>query len=461
MTLNNRQSVLPESSAENAQQLALVLGMGATGVSIAAWLADQGQTAIFADSRKNPPGLARISALLPEAQVICGSIPASVPEAVTRLLVSPGLSMALPVLADARTRNLPISSDIDLFMQACDGKVLGITGSNGKSTVTSLLDCMLNAAGIRVRSGGNLGIPALDLLREDADVFVLELSSFQLERSSELTLHAAVVLNLSPDHIDHHGDLQSYGKAKEKIYARCGTAIVNRDEPELALNIPESTRQVGFGLGIPAPRDWGVIDHDDGQWIARGSYAVMPVDVLGIAGRHNIANALAAFALADTLDVPLDGLIAGAQVFQGLPHRMQVVARDNGAVWIDDSKATNEAAALASIRSIAGRLILIAGGDAKGGELEEFARELAQRDVAVILLGRDRDYIVERLAGIDEIRLVESIEEAVTVAAEYVKENTGAGKTVLLAPACSSLDMFSDYAERGNRFAAAVRSLQA
>jgi UDP-N-acetylmuramoylalanine--D-glutamate ligase len=202
--------------------------------------------------------------------------------------------------------------------------------------------------------------------------------------------------------------------------------------------------------------DWGVIGNDDGQWIARGTYAVMPVDVLRIAGRHNLANVLAAFALADTLDVPLDGLVTGAQLFSGLPHRMQVVSSDDGIIWIDDSKATNEAAALASIASIDGPLVLIAGGDAKGGTLDQFARELVERDALVILLGKDRDLILNRLAGITQFFMVDSIEEAVTVAAQ----SAVAGGTVLLAPACSSLDMFASYAERGERFAAAVRSIQ-
>jgi UDP-N-acetylmuramoylalanine--D-glutamate ligase len=362
----------------------------------------------------------------------------------------------LPLLIDAQRRGLPVYSDIDLFMQVCNGKVLGVTGSNGKSTVTSLLECMLAAAGVRVRAGGNLGTPALDLLSDDIDVYVLELSSFQLERSGALPLHAAVVLNLSPDHLDHHGSLAHYAEAKQRIYAACGAAIVNRAEPALAETIPAATQQTGFTLSKPSSTDWGVINRDDGQWIARGTYPVMPIDQLQIAGRHNLANVLAAFALADTLEVPLDGLITGARLFPGLPHRMQVVARSNGVVWIDDSKATNEGAALASIRSIEGRLILIAGGDVKGGTLDDLAAELAQRDVVLILLGKDRDYVRRRLAAVSTARMVASIEEAVQVAAEYTLD----GDTVLLAPACSSLDMFSSYAERGERFAAAVRSLQ-
>jgi UDP-N-acetylmuramoylalanine--D-glutamate ligase len=435
---------------------ALVLGMGVTGVSIAAWLAGQGRTAIFADSREQPPGQQKIGALLPDAEFVCGEFPESVPAEVGELILSPGLSMNLPLLDDARRRAIPVSSDIDLFVQSCVGKVLGVTGSNGKSTVTSLVNCMLKAAGMSSLAGGNLGRPALELLADNADVFVLELSSFQLERSGELPLHAAVVLNLSPDHLDHHGDFENYAVAKQRIYARCGTAIVNRDEPELANEISESVATTGFGLGVPAPMDWGVIGNDDGQWIARGSYAVMPVSALRIAGRHNLANVLAAFALADTLDVPLDGLIAGAQVFEGLPHRMQVVSSGKRIVWIDDSKATNEAAALASIRSIEGPLILIAGGDAKGGALDQFAQDLIDRDAMVIVLGKDRDFILDRLTGISRIFSVDSVEEAVAVAAEAAVS----GDTVLLAPACSSLDMFASFAERGERFAAAVRSIQ-
>jgi len=316
---------------------------------------------------------------------------------------------------------------------------------------------MLAAAGIKVRAGGNLGTPALDLLSDDIDVYVLELSSFQLERSANLPLHAAVLLNISPDHIDHHGSLAGYSEAKQRIYAACHAAIINRDEPALAAAISPAIPQIGFSLSKPASRDWGVIDNADGQWIARGSYAVMPVDKLRIAGRHNLANVLAAFALADTLDMPLDGLITGAQLFTGLPHRMQVVTSENGIVWIDDSKATNEAAALASIRSIEGPLILIAGGDAKGADLDQFAQELVERDATVILLGKDRDIILQRLSGISRVLKVESVEAAVAVAAEIA----AAGDTVLLAPACSSLDMFANFSERGDRFAAAVRSVQA
>jgi len=446
-----------------ARSRPLVLGLGLTGASVAAWLARQDAHAIFADSREKPPQLQRVRELLPAAEVICGAIPDAVPADVTEVIVSPGLPMDLPVLLHARARNLPVRSDIDLFVSQCKGRVLGVTGSNGKSTVTSLTETMLKAAGVRAVAGGNIGTPALDLLNTDADVFVLELSSFQLERSDELPLHAAVVLNLSVDHIDHHGSFEEYSQAKARIYRHCGTAIVNRDASEVAamvnLNSDKGAAQVGFGMGIPSSTDWGVIDADDGQWIARGTLAVMPVDALRIFGRHNIQNVLAAFALSDSLsadfDVPLDGLIAGAQIFSGLPHRMQLVASEAGMHWVDDSKATNEAASLASINAVEGRLILIVGGDAKGGELRELPQALAGRDVHVIAIGKDRELFAERLADVCDTRLADSMQAAVTQAAELVQ----GGGTVLLAPACSSLDMFRNYAERGDCFAAAVREV--
>ena len=437
-----------------------MLGMGVTGVSVARWCARNGVNAIFADSRETPPGAAEIAALLPAAEMRCGDLPNELPAGVTRVALSPGVPLDLPLLRNAREAGIPVASDIDLFMGECAQPVIGITGSNGKSTVTSLLGSMLEAAGLRPAVGGNLGTAALDMLSEAADVFVLELSSFQLERSGELPLHAAVVLNISADHLDQHGDMSAYRAAKSRIYRNCKFAVVNRDDPELAATAESCGELTGFTLNTPSPRDWGVVARDDGQWIARGAYAVMPVAGLRIAGRHNVANALAAFALADTLEVPLDGLVAGAQVFPGLPHRMQRVVSDDGIVWIDDSKATNEAAAMASIDSVfatlSGRLVLIAGGDAKGAELKDLARCLEDRDVLAILLGKDRDLIAERLDGVCETLPASSMAEAVSLAATRARS----GDSVLLAPACSSLDMFADYAERGDVFATAVAGVQ-
>lgn len=432
----------------------LVVGMGVTGVSIAGWLARQHRSAVFADSRADAPGAAMIATLLPEAELRCGTLPGRVPPGVDEILLSPGLPLDLPLLQDAAARCIPVYSDIDVFMRSCGGTVIAVTGSNGKSTVTSLLGSMLRAAAVPVAIGGNLGTAALDLLQQEASVFVLELSSFQLERSHELPVHAAVVLNLSPDHLDHHGSLTAYAAAKSRIYLSCRYAVVNRDEPLPML--PAGIPVTGFTLGKPASMDWGVIHRDDGQWIARGTYPVMPVKNLQLAGRHNLQNVLAAFAMADTLELSLDGLIAGAQVFTGLPHRMQRIASADGITWIDDSKATNEAAAIASIESVTGRMVLIAGGDAKGAELRMLARCLEDKDVLAILLGRDREMLHARLQDVCEVQLADTMADAVAIAAAWARP----GDTVLLAPACSSLDMYRNYGERGDAFANAVREVQ-
>lgn len=434
----------------------LVLGMGVTGLSVARWCARQGITAVFADSRAVAPARAAIADLLPNAAQWNGDLPNVLPTGCTELIVSPGVPLDLPVIAQAQAQGLPVLSDIDLFMAESGLPVLGVTGSNGKSTVTTLVTDMLNAAGLTAVAGGNLGVAALDLLEADAAVAVLELSSFQLERSAELPLQAAALLNLSPDHLDQHGDLASYRRAKQRIYSRCQCAIVNRDEPELAATVPAQLPQVGFTLNKPSPEDWGVISNADGQWIARGSFLVMPVADLQVAGRHNVQNVLAAFALATTQDVPLDGLIAGARLFAGLPHRMQKVASADGIVWVDDSKATNAAAAIASIEAVTGRVVLIAGGDAKGAELTDLARCIEDRDVLAILLGKDRASLQQVLADACPTLLADDMAAAVRLAADHAAP----GDTVLLAPACSSLDMFTDFSARGEAFAAAVGELQ-
>lgn len=437
----------------------LVLGMGVTGLSIARWCARRGIAAAFADSRAAAPAARAIRDLLPQSPVHAGGWPAHVPVGTTEIVVSPGVSLDTPLLQQAIASQLPVYSDIDLFVVECPVPVVGVTGSNGKSTVTSLTACMLRAAGLHAQAGGNLGTAALDLLGTDAETVVLELSSFQLERSSTLPLHAAVILNLTPDHLDQHGDMAAYAAAKQRIYRACQTAVINRDAPDWVPPLDAAVKRVGFTLSEPSPEDWGVIVTDDGQWIARGSYPVMPVASLTIAGRHNLQNVLAAFALASTLDVPLDGLIAGAQVFPGLPHRMQRVPSDDGIVWVNDSKATNEAAAMASISAIDGRLVLIAGGDAKDAELKDLARCLEDKDVlAIVALGKDRAVLAAALAEVGlEAAMADDMSMAVRLAAGYAAP----GDTVVLAPACSSLDMYANFEARGDAFAAAVAELRA
>ncbi len=436
-----------------ATRTVLVLGMGATGASLARFLAAHGRSAWFADTRTAPPELAAIRTAMPGAGLLPGALPTTVPAGVTELVMSPGADLDLPVLADARRRGLPVLSDLDLFARACRAPMLGVTGSNGKSTVTTLVGRMLHAGGWPVGVGGNLGTPALDLLDPAARAYVLELSSFQLERSAPLPLAAAVVLNVAPDHLDKHGTMAVYTAAKARIYAACTVAVVNRDEPALGELVPRGTPVVGFGLGTPRDGDFGLVVGPGGESLARGREILLPVRELGASGRHNVSNALAALALADVAGADLAACTRALRDFRGLPHRCQVVVHRDGITWIDDSKATNVAAAVTSIRSVGGPLVLIAGGDAKGQGFAPLAAALRGRAATAILIGRDREQVAQALAATCTVQLADDLPQAVALA----RCAALAGGTVLLAPACSSLDMFKSYAHRGEVFAAAVR----
>jgi UDP-N-acetylmuramoylalanine--D-glutamate ligase len=433
----------------------LVLGMGGTGAACARYLAARGTPAVFADTRAAPPGLAAIRTALPAAEIHAGQIPQQLPAQITRVVISPGVDLHLPVLKDARQRGVPVLSDIDLFVSEADAPIVAITGSNGKSTVTSMLGEMLAAAGLQVGVGGNLGTPALDLLDPAQQFYVLELSSFQLERSQLLETAAAVLLNVSPDHLDLHGDMAGYTAAKARVYARCRLAVVNRDEPALAVLVPAGTPVIGFGLGKPGEGEFGVLHRADGDWLAHGSEALLPVTALQLTGRHNISNALAALALGTACGLAPATLLPGLRAYRPLPHRMAIVASGDGRTWIDDSKATNVGAAVASIGSLDGPLVLIAGGDGKGASFTMLADALRGRECVAVLLGRDRELLAAALQDICPVRRVDDMPAAVREARTVARP----GWTVLLAPACSSLDMYSDYGARGDAFRAAVLAL--
>ncbi|RMF95567.1 MAG: UDP-N-acetylmuramoyl-L-alanine--D-glutamate ligase [Gammaproteobacteria bacterium] len=435
----------------------LVLGMGATGASLARYLARRGETAEFVDSRDTPPGRAAIRAALPDARLYAAESYA-LGDHIRKVFVSPGFPLDSPLYELVRARGLPVSSDIDLFMTEARAPVVGITGSNGKSTVTAMLASALSAAGWQVRAGGNLGTPALDLLDPLAEAYLLELSSFQLERSGDLPLAAAAVLNLSPDHLDSHTDFAAYAAAKARIYRRCRHAVLNRAQPALREHIPVGTAVTSFGLDAPDTDDFGLRRSGAREYLACGAALLMPVDELPLPGRHNVANALAALALGAALDAGPQAMLDGLRGFRGLPHRMQLVGDWQGIRFIDDSKATNVDAAVAGVSGISGPLVLIAGGDAKGAGFEPLAEALRAADTrAVVLLGRDRERLAAALTGVAELSLVDDMQAAVRQAAAQLP----GGGTVLLAPACSSLDMYPGFAARGEAFRQAVEALKA
>ena len=434
----------------------LVVGLGATGLSCARFLAKQGVEVAVTDSREQPPAVAAIRAELPDVALFLGGFDADIFARAERIVVSPGVSLQEPLIAAAQTRGVEVVGDIELFARSVQAPVIAITGSNGKSTVTTLVGEMARQAGKQVRVGGNLGTPALDLIEDvEPDLYVLELSSFQLETVSSLHCLAATVLNVSPDHLDRYVSLNEYARAKQQIYVGATVQVINRDDTLAAALAVQGPACVSFGLDAPDGQNFGVLDTAAGAWIVRGSERWMPVAHVRIAGRHNLANALAALALGDAAGLDQQAMLQVLREFHGLPHRTQWVAEHNGIAWYNDSKATNIGATLAAVQGFDGPLVLIAGGQGKGADFADLAAGLDERVKAVVLIGEAADEIQRALGDRVPIRRADSMWEAVATAAELAD----AGDLVLLSPACASFDMFDNYQHRGHVFTQAVQEL--
>jgi UDP-N-acetylmuramoylalanine--D-glutamate ligase len=434
----------------------LIVGLGATGLSCARFLAQRGVEVAVIDSREQPPGLADMQRELPDVALFTGGFAAEVFARAERILVSPGVSLQEPLLVEAQQRGIEVIGDIELFARTAKAPVAAITGSNGKSTVTTLLGAMARQAGVNVRVGGNLGTPALDLLgTQEPDLYVLELSSFQLETVQSLHCRAATVLNISPDHLDRYDSIAGYARAKQRIFAGADVQIVNRDDAIASKLASSEAPVVGFGLGKPAAQDFGLLETSEGCWIAKGSERWMPTSAVRMPGRHNLANALAALALGEVLGFAREAMLLVLKEFQGLPHRTQWVAEVGGVSWFNDSKATNVGAALAAINGFDGPLVLLAGGQGKGADFSELASGLDARVKAVVLLGEAAEEIEVALQGTVVTQRAFDMFDAVRQAAELAVP----GDTVLLSPACASFDMFKDYQQRGETFMQAVREL--
>jgi UDP-N-acetylmuramoylalanine--D-glutamate ligase len=443
-------------TAHNAARNAVIVGMGRTGLSVARHLQRCGYGIAITDSRESPPELAGVQALGSSVVTRTGGFDARLLERADIVVTSPGVPLDDPFFSQARARGLDIVGDIELFARAADAPVVGITGTNGKSTVTTLLGRMAERAGVRVRVGGNLGQPALDLLdRGPTDLYVLELSSFQLDTTHSLKLKTAVVLNVSPDHLDRYATLRHYADSKARIYAGCETAVVNADEPEVVRMPRAGQRVIGFGLQNPADFSLITPQGEKAAWLARRGSPLLPQSALKISGRHNAANALATLALGDALRLPLQPMLDELREFTGLPHRAQWVGERKGVRYINDSKGTNIGATLAAVAGFNEPLVLIAGGDGKGQDFTPLAAAFRGKVRTAVLLGRDAGLIETALQGVCHTVRVNGMEEAVKSAARFATP----GDTVLLSPACSSLDMFRDYAQRGAAFAAAVQEL--
>jgi UDP-N-acetylmuramoylalanine--D-glutamate ligase len=433
----------------------LVVGLGETGLSVARYLSRQGVPVAIVDSREQPPGLARSRSELPaDVALFLGGFNKDAFERAEQIVISPGVSMNAPEIVAARARQVPVIGDVELFAQTARAPVIAVTGSNGKSTVVTLLSAMARRAGIDVRTGGNIGTPALDLIAaNEPDLYVLELSSFQLETLHSLQPLASVILNISDDHLDRYRDLQDYAAAKQAIYRQAALQVVNLDDPVAAALADPQRPIAGITGGVPAANEYGLLQHAGETWLARGEVRIMPASGVRIVGRHNLFNALAALALGEAAGLPLAAMIETLGEFQGLPHRMQYVIRHQGVRWFNDSKGTNVGATLAAIDGVDGKVVLIAGGDGKGADFSPLAAALQHKGHGAVLIGKDADLLEAVLQAVIPVRRADDMTQAVQLAAGMAQP----GDCVLLSPACASTDMYRNFEERGELFMQAVR----
>jgi UDP-N-acetylmuramoylalanine--D-glutamate ligase len=447
---------LPAQRLGPLPKSAVVVGLGKTGYSIAQYLLARSVRFSVTDSRAAPPELARLTALARSVPVRIGGFDPALLSDADMVIASPGVALQGDFFERARALELPIIGDIELFARAANAPVVAITGTNGKSTVTTLLGQMAARAGREVAVGGNLGLPALELLDASTDLYVLELSSFQLELTDSLAPLAATVLNVTADHLDRYADVAAYAAAKARIYARCQLPLINLDDAAVAHMLAPTQPHVSFAVRDPAA-DYRLVGRGGDVWLSSHGERVFPLAELKLTGLHNAANALAALALADAIGVPRAASIDALREFQGLAHRTQWVAEVAGVRYIDDSKGTNVGATLAAVDGLPGPLVLIAGGDGKGQDFSPLGAAFAGKVRAALLIGRDAPQLAAALQGVCACEYCPTLEAAVERAAQLAR----AGEVVLLSPACASLDMFRDYAHRGDVFAQAVRRLRA
>ena len=432
----------------------LVVGLGHTGVSVGYYLQKLGFKFAITDSRDKPPLKDAFFETMPDTPIFTGGFDDSAFEVATHLVVSPGVSLMEKSIVKAIALGVKIVSDIDFFACSVNVPIVAISGSNGKSTVTTMVGEMARVSGKQVAFGGNLGTPALDLLAENAELFVLELSSFQLERTSALNATAATVLNVSADHLDRHDDIASYAEVKRRVFNGDGVLVINLDDP-LVKDMRESNRKV-FTFSIKhRTADFYLDNKDDQQYLMHNKETLMPLAQLPLEGRHNAANALAALALGFAIGLDKKAMCNALKVFKGLEHRMQKVAKIRGVTWVNDSKATNIGACVAALDGYDTKVVLIAGGDAKGADMSELTSFIKEKTKSVVLIGKDADLIKQAINGCVPTYSAKSMEQAVQICAEIAIE----GDSVLLSPACASLDQYKNYQDRGNQFSKAVLRL--
>lgn len=430
----------------------LVVGLGKTGAVCVRWLVDKGAQVTVTDSRAEPPGTVEIRGL--PVTLRLGGFSAPEPlSSYAMAAISPGISLDDAFVRGLRAAGVPTLGDIELFARAAEAPVVAITGSNGKSTVTTLVGEMAKRAGLKVAVGGNLGTPALDLISPEVQLYVMELSSFQLETVLSLRCKAAANLNVSPDHLDRHHSFEAYSEAKARIFIGCEQAIVNRADPETRRNVRAAHAVTSFGLDAPMAGQYGLVKFGGDDWLAFGDERLLKVSELKIAGLHNAANALAALALADIVGVPRAASLAVLREFKGLRHRCEFVAEHDGVIWYNDSKGTNVGATLAALEGLPEPIVWLGGGQGKGQDFAPLRPVLEKKGRAAILFGEDAGRLAEVLGQALPVYREADLDGSVRRAHALARP----GDRVLLSPACASLDQFKNYEVRGEKFCALVR----
>ena len=432
----------------------LVVGLGKTGAACARYFVQQGAHVAVTDSRAAPPGTVELRGLPVELKLGGFGAPRTL-NSYALAAVSPGVSLDEAFVRELRAQGVPTLGDIELFARAAEAPVVAITGSNGKSTVTTLLGEMAKRAGLNVAVGGNLGTPALDLLAPEVQLYVMELSSFQLETVLSLRCKAAANLNVSPDHLDRHHSFEAYSEAKSRIFIGCELAVVNRNDAETERNVRAAHRKLSFGLDAPMAGQYGLVKSGGEDWLACGDERLLKVSELKIYGLHNAANALAALALADAAGIARAASLAVLREFKGLRHRCEWVAEVNGVSYFNDSKGTNVGATLAALAGLPEPIVWLGGGQGKGQDFAPLKPVLAQKAHAAILFGQDAAQIERALTDALPVYRERDLEASVKRAHAVARR----GDRVLLSPACASLDQFKNYEERGEKFCAYVREL--
>ncbi len=441
----------------------LVLGLGETGLSALRWLNTQGAILSVADTRENPPNMDELARHMPQVAIYTGKFKQEVLLDTELIVISPGVALNKPYVQAAIKQGIPVIGDVELFARyrPKKAKVIGITGSNGKTTVTTLVGEICKKAGLKTIVAGNIGLPVLDTLKmETPDIYVLELSSFQLETTASLHLDAAAVLNVCEDHMDRYATVADYATAKARILLHAKLSVLNRDDAITFAMRNKNT--VTFGLNkAPTASDFGVVEDEGVHYLVSGQRKLYKKSELKIAGQHNVANALAAAALCGAVGIENTIISDALRNFKGLPHRVEWIANIEGVDFYDDSKGTNVSATCAAILGMSKndkpqKVVLIAGGDGKGQDFSQLALAAKANSRAVVLIGRDAP-LIEAVLTTTGIPIYQAVDlpEAVNIAKKVAK----AGDAVLLSPACASFDMFKNYVHRAEVFIDAVKCL--